>query len=92
MLLLVTALVIFNFLAGIPKPSSPTLLPAMTRAETTPSVLLGPPNSQRQGLTGHLGEMGYAQKRENSRQKQVTQYLTASQLSIIPHQEKFSFP
>lgn len=38
MLLLVTALVIFNFLEGILRPPLPTPLPAMTRAEITPSA------------------------------------------------------
>lgn len=36
--------------------------------------------------------MRQAQRRENSRQKQVTQYITASLLSIIPHQEEMFFP
>lgn len=46
MLLLVITLVIFNFLEAILKPSLPTPLPAMTRAEIRPSPLQGLPNPQ----------------------------------------------
>lgn len=46
MLLLVTALVIFNFLEAILKSSLPTPLPAMARAKIAPSTLRGLPNSQ----------------------------------------------